>query len=160
MLRRLALILMILACCVGPAIGPRVTPQFSMLNAMPYSGVMVPLPRIFDPLYAQEAVTLTTPVSIGTRSTQSIISIHIEYGPPARIVVDYTDNLGVVQRDEHNATTTPTGATLLAALNTANLASTLCGGTPITACSLNARVIKHLQTEGKIAAGSVTGTPQ
>jgi hypothetical protein len=121
MMRRLAFVLLILTCCVGPSI-------------------------------AQEAVTLTAPASVGTRSTWSVNYLHIDLLPSPRIVVEVQDNLGNVVRDEHTATTTTTAATLLATLNTKNLST--------AGNSLVATLLKHLQAEGKIAAGSVTGTPQ
>lgn len=108
---------------------------------------------------AQEALNLATPVSIGTRSTWQVNYLHIDY-KASSIAVEVQDNLGNIVSDRHDATTSPTGAALIASLNTANLASSSCGGTPITACSLAARLIKHLQGEGKIAAGSISGTPQ
>lgn len=111
--------------------------------------------RDFIASYAQESATLTTPVSVGTRSTWSVNYLHIDLLPSVRVVVEVQDNLGTVVRDEH------TGAdalSLLSALNTANM---------ITAGnSLVARILKHLQTTpthggvAKIGAGSVTGTPQ
>lgn len=109
---------------------------------------------------AQESVTLTTPASVGTRNGWSLNYWHIDFQPSIRIVVEAQDNLGNVIRDEHSATTTPTGATVFNTLNTANFAAATCPGTPADKCSFVARLFKHLQAEGKIGAGTVTGTPQ
>lgn len=101
---------------------------------------------------AQESVTLTSPASIGTRSTWQVNYLHIDLLPSPRIAVEVQDNLGNVVRDEHTSATAVTAATLLATLNTKNLST--------AGNSLVATLLKHLQTEGKIGAGSVVGTPQ
>lgn len=100
---------------------------------------------------AQESVSLTSPASVGTRSTWEVNYLHIELKPSVRIAVEVVDNLGNIVRDEHTSTTATTGATLLAALNTANLSA---------GNSLMKRILTHLQSEGKIGAGSVIGSPQ
>lgn len=99
---------------------------------------------------AQESVTLTSPASVGTRSTWEVNYLHIDLKPSVRISVEVVDNLGNVVRDEHTSTTAVTGATLLNQLNTVNL----------TTNSLMKRLLTHLQGEGKIGAGSVVGSPQ
>jgi hypothetical protein len=99
-------------------------------------------------LSAQQAVTLTAPEATGTRTGWNVQLLHIEkQGAGWRIVVELVDNLGNVVRDEH---TGASAATLLNALNTANL----------TTNSLLRRILLHVQSEAKIAAGSVTGTPE
>lgn len=101
---------------------------------------------------AQESVTLTAPVPAGNISTWQVTEFHIDLLPSPRVTLEVKDNLGNLVRDTHDSTTTPSGATLLAALNTANLST--------AGNSLIARLLKHLQNENKIGAGSVTGTPQ
>lgn len=99
-------------------------------------------------LSAQQAVTLTAPEAIGTRTTWSLQIFHIEkQGAGWRIVVELVDNLGNVVRDEH---TGASAATLLNAINTADMRTN----------ALLRRILLHVQSEAKIAAGSVTGTPE
>jgi hypothetical protein len=100
---------------------------------------------------AQEVVTLTSPIALGTRTTYDPVLLHIEkVGATWIVVAEVKGNDGVFVRDVHDSTTATTGAALV---NTLNAPGTY-------ANSLFKRVLLHLQSEGKIAAGSVTGTPQ
>lgn len=110
-----------------------------------------------------ETWNLTVPESLGTRTGWSKVAFRVEFGPGITTVIDaeVTDNLGNIStRDHHDANTTPTGDALWNLLNTANFAAATCPGVPTNKCSFAARLFKHLQNEGKIAAGSITGTPQ
>jgi hypothetical protein len=68
-----------------------------------------------------------------------------------RIVeISVKDNNGVAYNKRYDRTTTPTGQTLMLALNRANL----------TTSSLYKRVLERLAQDGVIEAGTVTGTPE
>lgn len=103
----------------------------------------------------QESVTLTTPVPVCTQTTFYLRILHMENtgtdaAPVWRVVAEVRDNCGTVIRDEHTATTAVTGNALVTTLNA-----------PGTyANSLFKRILLHLQSEGKIGAGAVTGQPQ
>lgn len=97
---------------------------------------------------AQESLTLTTPV-VKTATTWSIdvITLNIK---DRQIAVYLSSDAGDSKTKIYDATTTPTGATALSTINTRNNSVT----------SLIKWVYQRLQTEGVIAAGNVTGTPQ
>lgn len=109
-------------------------------------------------LHAQEAVTLTTPVA-KTTSTYTIAYVGLDVAN-SRIVVQLASNIGDPLIATYDAAglavngvpkaPTPTGATLLHSLNAANF----------TTNSFVKQVYTRLQTDGVIAAGSVTGSPQ
>lgn len=101
------------------------------------------------PVFTQETITLTTPQTVTTTTARvSYIGFDLEN---ARIVVEVKNNLGVIiVTKTYDATTLPTGATLLNSINTANNTTT----------SLVKRVYQRLQTDGVIAAGTVVGAPQ
>ena len=106
------------------------------------------LTLLATPVSAAETTTLTTPV---TRPSQTACRVD-------RITLDITAKTIYIQvlgnNDEatskvYDATTTPTGQTLLTSLNTANLTSN----------SLLKRVLNRLSTDG-VCVGTVTGTPE
>lgn len=99
-------------------------------------------------LVAQEAVTLTTPV-VKTDTTYSVKYIGLDYSA-STIVVQLQSNTGFVVVKTYDATTTPTGATLLHNLNTANFSVN----------SLMKAVYNRLLTDGVIPTGSITGSAQ
>lgn len=99
-------------------------------------------------LWAQEAVSLTTPTS-ATTTTYSVTYVGLDIAAN-RIVVQGTTNVGTTWIRVYDSTTTPTGATLLHTLNTANFSVN----------SLVKQIYTRLQTDGVIAAGSITGSPQ
>jgi len=107
------------------------------------------------PAVAQESVTLTTPASIGTRSTwrPSLLTIELQPDNTWRVVIEARDNLGLTVRCDH---TGADAAALVTALNTADMRTN----------SLHKRLLTHLQSAAahggvaKIGAGSVTGTAQ
>lgn len=96
----------------------------------------------------REAITLSAPVSVPSKATVhlSLLVVDVE---KKNVEITFADNNGVAGRAFYTPETTPTGQALLTALNTANLTSN----------SLVKRVLQRLQTDGYIAAGSVTGTP-
>lgn len=98
---------------------------------------------------AQERVTLTTPVAASV-TNWSIDVLHLE-PINGRIVVRLISNVTTIEHIEkiYDARTTPTGASLLSSLNTANL----------TTRSLEARVYDRLIADN-VFAGTVTGTPR
>lgn len=105
--------------------------------------------------YAQEAVTLTTPVAKPAVSTLKVDRVTIDYVSRA-VTIQVSDNTGTSVTAYYTTPapsekpSQPTGAVLISTLNSANL----------SASSLVKRVLQRLQTDGYIAAGSVTGTPQ
>lgn len=96
---------------------------------------------------AQELVTLTSPV-VTTKSTVhvSYIGFAIDAGT---IIVELKDNNGVITAKVYDATTTPTGASLLTTVNTSDNRTV----------SLIKKVYNRLIADGVIT-GSVSGTPQ
>lgn len=105
-------------------------------------------------LIAQERVSLSSPVTTPNGTKWAVSVVHKERFPP-RIVVeavllDASDNVLQTVRDEHTQASAVTAASLLTTLNTLNNSVT----------SEEKRILLHLQGEGKIGAGSVTGSPQ
>lgn len=97
---------------------------------------------------AQEVHTLTSPTSV-TTSTYTLQYIGLDVAN-SRIVVQVVSNAGVQVTKTYDASTSPTGATLLHNLNTANFSSN----------SLVKAVFNRLIADGAIPAGSVAGSPQ
>jgi predicted anti-sigma-YlaC factor YlaD len=97
---------------------------------------------------AQEIHTLTTPATV-TTSTYALRYVGLDVAGN-RIVVEAVSNTGVVVSKTYDSSTSPTGATLLHSLNTANF----------TVNSLVKAVFNRLIADGVIPAGSVSGTPQ
>ncbi len=83
-----------------------------------------------------------------------IASITFRRLPAWQLTIEYTDNLGAAQIDNHIGVTSeinPTGAdTLIASFNKANL----------SVKSMERRAIEHLISEGKIPESTVVGTPR
>lgn len=104
-------------------------------------------------LAAQEKVVLTTPVP-STVTEYEVVELRILKIPEWRLVITVRDNRGNVVVDRHIGIVSaqnPEGAdVLIKALNKANL----------TVSSLEKRILEHMVTEGKLPAGTVTGTPQ
>lgn len=97
---------------------------------------------------AQELVTLTTP------QTQTATSCSVNYLgldlAANRIIVEVTlSPTGAKAQKVYDATTTPTGATLLHSLNIGNFSTN----------SLLKAVYTRLSTDG-VCTGTVSGTPQ
>ena len=105
------------------------------------------LPLAFS-VHAQEKVTLTTPVS------HSITDYHVRYVgldvDGGQIVIELIANSGETLTKVYNAGTTPTGATLLSSINTANFS----GST-----SFLHAIYNRLIADG-VLTGAVSGTPQ
>jgi len=99
------------------------------------------------PIFAQEKLTLTTPISV-SKTGWDITSMFIDV-QGSRIIVSLLSNNGEVLVKTYDASTTPTGAFLISNLNTANL----------TTRSLLQRVFDRLITDGAFV-GTVTGTPR
>jgi hypothetical protein len=96
---------------------------------------------------AQELVTLTTPqTQTATTCTVDYIGLDLTN---ARIVVQAHTNVGPLSPKTYDASTVPSGATLLHALNTGNFSTN----------SLLKAVYNRLSTDG-VCTGTVSGTPQ
>jgi uncharacterized lipoprotein YajG len=98
-------------------------------------------------LSAQEIVTLTTP-AVQTATSCSVTFIGLEL-TTNRITVTVQPNVGVQVTKVYDATTTPTGATLLHSLNIGNFSVN----------SLLKAVYNRLSTDG-VCTGTVSGVPQ
>lgn len=108
--------------------------------------------------HAQESVSLTTPTT-KTASTQQVGYLGLD-PINSRILVQLVANTGDVTLATYDASgltvngvlkaATPTGATLLHTLNTANFSIN----------SLMKQVYSRLQTDGVIAAGTISGSAQ
>jgi hypothetical protein len=103
---------------------------------------------VYKPSLAQEVHTLTAP-AVTTTSTYTISYVGLDVAN-STIRVDIVSNTGLHVFKTYDASTTPTGATLLHNLNTANFTTT----------SLVKQVFNRLQADGVISAGSVSGIPQ
>lgn len=112
------------------------------------AATVIALFLVFAGVYAQEAVTLTTPV-VKTDTTYNVKYIGLDYSASS-IVIQLQSNTGFVVVKTYDSTTTPTGATLLHNLNTANFSVN----------SLMKAVYNRLLTDGVIPAGSITGSAQ
>lgn len=121
-------------------------------------GAVLALVLTVAALFAQETVTVTTPV-VTTATSQQVRYIGFDLAN-SRIVVEVVANTGVLTVASYDSlgltvngvrtAATPTGATLLNSVNISNNTTT----------SLVKRVYQRLQADGVIAAGSITGTPQ
>jgi hypothetical protein len=97
---------------------------------------------------AQEIHTLTTPATL-TTTTYSLNYVGLDVANN-RIRVELVSNTGALVSKVYDNSTTPTGATLLHTLNTANFSVN----------SLVKGIFIRLIADGVIPAGSVSGTPQ
>lgn len=95
-----------------------------------------------------EAITLTSPL-VTTVETIALKSLHIDR-EEKRVEIHWREVGGAVRQATYDDSTSPTGAQLLTALNTANLTSN----------SLIKRTLARLQADGHIGAGAITGTPE
>jgi hypothetical protein len=98
---------------------------------------------------AQERVDLTAPIAKTSTQNCALDYFVIDVGN-SRIKVDLKCNNGDVVSKTYDATTTPTGASLLTALNTSNNSA----GT-----SLIRRIYNRLTADG-IITGTISGVPQ
>jgi hypothetical protein len=103
---------------------------------------------VWGTVSAQELVTLTTP------QTQTVTSCSVNYLgldlANLRIIVEVTlSPTGQRTQKVYDATTTPTGASLLHALNTGNFSVN----------SLMKAVYNRLSTDG-VCSGTISGIPQ
>ena len=103
------------------------------------------LPRL---AMATETTTLTTPVAKPSQTTCRVDRITLDLTQKS-IGVQILGNNDEAISKVYDATTTPTGASLLSALNTANL----------TTNSFIKRVLTRLATDG-ICVGTVSGAPE
>src|SRR2546423_613325 len=101
------------------------------------------------PVLAQEAVTLTTPITKPSITTYQVATVLIDLQRSA-IVATLTGSNGETLVKTYDAGTTPTGATLLHSLNIGNFSG---------ATSLIHAVYNRLNTDG-IVVGAVSGVPQ
>jgi hypothetical protein len=102
---------------------------------------------VWGTVYAQEIVTLTTP-AVQTATSCSVTFIGLEL-TTNRITVNVQPNVGTPITKVYDASTTPTGATLLHSLNIGNFSTN----------SLMKAVYNRLSTDG-VCAGTVSGVPQ
>jgi TRAP-type mannitol/chloroaromatic compound transport system permease large subunit len=98
---------------------------------------------------AQEAVTLTTPQTI-TVSAKHVGTVCESFDNSTIVAEVHNGAHAVIAVKTYDATTTPTGATLLHQINIGNFSVN----------SLLKAVYNRLIADGVIEAGSVTGTPQ
>lgn len=105
---------------------------------------------IMEEVLAQESVTLNTPIVKTATSSCALDYMNLDVGN-SRILVALKCNNGDVITKVYDSTTTPTGASLLSALNTSNNS----GANP----SLIRRVYSRLIADNVIV-GTVSGTPQ
>lgn len=108
-------------------------------------GLLLLVPTL---LGAQEVVTLTTPVvKTATTCRVSVVTIDLDR---ASVTAALTYSTGEVGAKTYDAATTPTGATLLHALNIGNFSG---------ATSLIKAVYNRLALDS-VCVGTVTGTAQ
>lgn len=95
-----------------------------------------------------EQVALAAPVSVVTSvwTLRNVILSLVN----ATITVELGSDSGGLLIKTYDSSTTPTGATLLHTLNTANFSTN----------SLVKQVYARLQADGVLGAGSITGSPQ
>lgn len=93
-----------------------------------------------------ELLDLTAPIVPPTRTTYRLSGLILDWDA-AYILARVTGSDGVEVRAEY---TGATAASLMTTLNTANLSVT----------SLYKRVLQKLVTDGKLPAGTVSGSPQ
>lgn len=96
-----------------------------------------------------ERHTLTTPVTVPATTEYTVRFILLNW-EDRLVTVSLTDNRGQAITKQYDRQTTPTGESLMVALNKANLATK----------SLHARVLERLALDGVIGAGAVNGTPE
>lgn len=92
-----------------------------------------------------ELVTLTTPISYTQTTTWEVRSLELDRDIP-RVTIRVRDNRGEYLRHAYNSST---ALTLISFMNTKNFAST----------SLQKEIIKRLQNDSVIGAGTISGTP-
>lgn len=100
-----------------------------------------------------ESITLTTPVVKPSQTGIVIDRITIDVTAKS-VLIQWLGNNGEAGSAAYptpapQGSVQPTGATIITTLNTANL----------SANSLVKRVLQRLQTDGYLAAGNVSGTP-
>lgn len=105
-------------------------------------------------ILGQEIVTLTTPVTRSTRTTFQIERVIIDILAKS-IMIQWKDNNGdgfsaIYPTPAPNGSLQPTGAQLLNTINNTNFTTT----------SLVKRIFQRLQTDGYIASGTISGTPE
>lgn len=104
----------------------------------------------------QEKADVAKPVVVDKTITEfEIAGFAFSRLPEWKVTISYVDNLGTIYVDEHTGTTqtetNPNGASaFVITLNKANLSTK----------SLERRLLEHLQSEGKIPAASITGSPR
>jgi len=90
---------------------------------------------------------LTTPVTITTNNYKlTFMTIN---SIAQSVSFNVSDNNGNVIGKTYDASTTPTGATVIHSLNTGNF----------TVTSMTKTILQRLATDGVIPPGSVSGTP-
>lgn len=89
-----------------------------------------------------EALTLTSPISV---TSYTIEFLWLDW-QNAKIVIRLVDQTGIVSTYQYDGAA---ATALMISLNKANL----------TTSSLHKRVLQQLVTDGKLTAGTVTGTP-
>lgn len=92
-----------------------------------------------------EELALTTPIVTPTIINYRVVEIRMNW-PNGELDIITADNTGATQ---HHSYRNGEAVALMLALNTANL----------TTNSLHKRTIQRLQTDGKLPAGTVNGTP-
>ena len=100
---------------------------------------------------AQEKFTLTTPAA-PPPATELVLRFVTLNWETQTVTIGWTDNTGTDFSDQYTATTTPTGRTLMVALNKANLS--------LPGQSLQARIWNRLRLNGHIPLGGITGAPE
>lgn len=100
-----------------------------------------------------ETLTLSTPLTKPSQTTARIASVELDI-EQKRIRIQWVGNNGeqgvaLYPTPAPAGSAQPSGAALLAALNTADLRNN----------SLVRRILTRLQTDGYIPAGTVSGTP-
>lgn len=98
---------------------------------------------------AQESVTLTTPIAQPPITAQTLRRLFVNFTDQT-VSIDWSNSAGVLQSKTYDAFTTPSGATLIHALNTGNFSVN----------SLAKQIYTRLLTDGLIPAGTVSGAPQ
>lgn len=100
-----------------------------------------------------ESLTLAAPITFpapASVTTYRVVTMLIDREPYARLLITVVgDNGSRVQVGYSDETGGTTAATLIAALNTANLSTK----------SLQKRVLEKLVADGFLPSGNVTGTP-
>lgn len=100
-----------------------------------------------------EVLTLTTPVTKASQTTWRLDRLTVDY-TQGSVFAQFLGNNGEIASAAYPTpapagSSQPTGAQLITTLNTANLTSN----------SLNKRAVQRAQTDGYLAAGTVSGTP-